>query len=152
MAPVLAVAGVKDGAVVVTDVLAKEKVGSVGQYDVVFGEAFLHHGLRRSNDNETGTEPEREDFAVFLRQLSESAVERLLELQEVSYYRTREGLVLAGKKRKLSKEIEDLKRELTRKEEDFSKDTNSFKEDVARAYHVGFEATLERAIVVHPAI
>ena len=85
----LAVAGMKHGAVVVTDVLAKEKVGSVGQYNVVFGEAFLHHGLRRSNDNETGTEPEREDFAVFLRQLSESAVERLLELQEVSYYRVR---------------------------------------------------------------
>jgi len=66
--------------------------------------------------------------------------------------KTQEGLVLAGKKRKLSKEIEDLKRELTRKEEDFSKDTNSFKEDVAQAYHVGFEATLEQAIVVHPAI
>jgi len=117
MAPVLAVAGVKDSAVVVTDVLAKQKVGSVRQCNVVFGEAFLHHGLRRSNDNETGTEPEREDFAVFLRQLSESAVERLFQLQEVSYYRVRKWSW-----RKVS-EFSCWKQELKRKEKKHNNQT-----------------------------
>jgi len=66
--------------------------------------------------------------------------------------KTQEGLVLADKKRKLSKEIEVLKRELTHKEKDFFKATNSFKENVAQSYLVGFEAALEQATVVHPAI
>ncbi|CAJ1953295.1 unnamed protein product [Sphenostylis stenocarpa] len=84
IAPVVAVRGLQSGGVVVAD-----KVGPVRQHDVVFGEAFLHRRIRRNNDNETGTEPKREDLAVFLRDKMERTVERLFELMEVSEYRVR---------------------------------------------------------------
>ena len=72
---------------VVGYVLAEEETRPVGQDDVVFGEAFLRCLCRRNDNDEARTEPEREDFAVFLRKGVERVVEeRLFHLVEVSDY------------------------------------------------------------------
>jgi len=87
---VVAVGSDGDSGAVVGDVLADEQARPVGQDDVVFGEAFLRCLCRRNDNHQAGTEPEREDFAVFLRKGVECVVERLFELVEVSDYRERE--------------------------------------------------------------
>ena len=79
-----------DSGAVVADELADEQARPVGQDDVVFGEAFLCCRCRRNDNDEARTEPEREDFAVFLRKGVERVVERLFQLVEVSDYGERE--------------------------------------------------------------
>ncbi|KAL9328128.1 hypothetical protein ACSQ67_003131 [Phaseolus vulgaris] len=66
--------------------------------------------------------------------------------------KTRDGLILVEEKGKLSNEIEDLKKEQSRKVEELSKAIDSFKEDATQSYLIGFEVTLEQAVVVHPTI
>jgi len=87
---VVAVGSRGDSGAVVGDVLAEEEARPVRQDDVVFGEAFLHCLCRRNDNDEARTEPEREDFAVFLRKGVERVMERLLQLVEVSDYGERE--------------------------------------------------------------
>ena len=91
VAPVVAVGRHRDGGVVVADVFSGEEARTVRQDDVVFGEALLHCLGRRNDNDEARTEPEREDFAVFLRKGVEGAVERLSHLVEVSDYGEGEG-------------------------------------------------------------
>jgi len=84
---VVAVGRRVDSGAVVADVLAGEEVRPVGQDDVVFCEAFMHCLCRRNDNDEARTEPEREDFAVFLRKGVECVVEEwLFHLVEVSDY------------------------------------------------------------------
>ena len=80
-----------EGGVIVADVFPGEETRPVRQDDVVFGEALLHCLGRGKDNHEARTEPERENFAMFLRKGVEGAVEWLSHLVEVSDYGEGDG-------------------------------------------------------------
>jgi len=74
------------------------------------------------------------------------------EAKRLQMEKAQETSSLNEERNKLLSMIEEVKKEATRRGEDLTKATKSFKQDVAQVYLVEFEATLEKAVTVHPTL
>lgn len=83
----LAVRGTCQDCVVVADVFAYYGTRSVGQHNIVLGEAFLHNYVGRYHDHEAASETEGEDGACFFGELLKGTMHGRLEEVEMPDYR-----------------------------------------------------------------